>query len=144
MKKILVILFLATGLQLHAQVVNIPDKTKADFAKKYPKAENVDWDNNGTNYIARFNLGKEKYAARFHMDGTWNYTEQEMELTAFPADVQTSIKNHRYSDLKILSTAYIENSKNEKLYRVEFKKGIQKKYVFFDKTGKEIRTTSSV
>ena len=129
---------------VQSQVVNIPDKTKTHFAEKYPEAKQVDWRNKAVNYVATFVLNNSKYSAWYHMDGVWDYTEETLEQSALPDNVKTALKNSRFSDWKVSSTAYIENNKGEKLYRVEVKKGIEKKYVFYDSAGKEIRTTGLI
>ena len=145
MKKILSIFFVlalwgASG-NLNAQVINVPNKSEKHFAAKYPEAKNVDWTNSVTSYSARFTLNDEKYRANYHIDGTWDFTEKELDYGKLPAEVQDSFKKSRMSDWKVLGAALVDNSKNEKLYRVEVEKGVSKKYVFYDGTGKEVRTT---
>jgi hypothetical protein len=51
------------------------------------------------------------------------------------------LSKSRFSDWEKESVAYIVNSKKQNLYRIELKKGIEKKFVFFDKKGKEIKTS---
>jgi len=48
------------------------------------------------------------------------------------------------SDWTIESNEFVENSKNEKLYRVEFKSDINKRYVFYNENGKEERSTATL
>lgn len=136
-----VIAFLLMGQLSNAQVVNIPDKAKTHFSKKYPSAAEVEWKNNVVNYTAKFELDGIDKTAHYSLDGVWTFTDQDKELESFPEDVQTSVKKSRYSDWKIESSALVENSKNEKLYRVEFKNGISKRYVFYDESGKEVRSS---
>ncbi|MDF2188380.1 hypothetical protein [Paraflavitalea sp. CAU 1676] len=139
---LIVVLF--GSLQLSAQVVNIPDKSKKHFAEKYAKAAQVEWKNNAVSYNASFVLNNSKHTAHYHLDGTWDYTEELMAMEKFPSEVKTSVQNSRFAKWKILSTAYLENSHNEKLYRVEFKKGIERKYVFYDATGKEVKSSTTI
>lgn len=131
-------------VNLHAQIINVPEKAKKNFWDKYPDAKRVDWKNNVTRYSAKFQLGEEWYKANYNVDGGWEYTEKSIKLEEFPEAVKTSVKNSRFAGWKIISTAFVENDKSEQLYRVEFKSGIERKFVFFDADGKEIKTTSTI
>ena len=129
---------------LNAQVVNIPDKAKNHFAKKYPAATEVEWTNNVINYTVHFELDSIKQAAHYSVDGEWTYTDYPIDYETVPEEVKKSVTKSRFSDWKIESSGYVENSKNEKLYRVEFKSGINKRYVFFNENGKEVRSTATL
>lgn len=135
------VFFLFAAHMVKAQVVNIPDKAKNHFSKKYPAAAGVEWTNNVVNYTAKFEDDGVKRTAHYSLEGEWNYTDEDKPFATLPAGVKTAVEKSRFADWKIESSAYVENSKNEKLYRVEFKNGITKRYVFFDETGKEIRST---
>lgn len=129
---------------LTAQVINVPNKSEKHFTEKYPNAKNVNWKNNVTDYSASFDLDNTKHKAHYHMDGVWDYTETFIPEESFPKEVKTSFKNSRYADWNMGSTALVENNKGEKMYRYEVKKGIEKKYIFFSKEGKELKTSSSI
>jgi hypothetical protein len=130
--------------QLIAQVINVPNKSEKHFSEKYPKAANVNWKNNVTDYSASFDQDNLKHKAHYHMDGVWDYTETFLTEDKFPADVKSALTKSRYSEWKILSADLVENNKGEKMYRYELKKGIEKKYIFFDKDGKEIKSKSTI
>jgi hypothetical protein len=136
--------FVLSSQCLLAQVVNVPNKSEKLLAEKYPEAKNVNWSNNVKNYTAKFTINDEKYKAYYNIDGSWDFTEMEMDYSKFPEEVVTSFKNSRFSDWKMLSTAYVENNKDEKMYRVEIKKGLEKKYIFFDSNGKEMKTNATL
>jgi hypothetical protein len=135
--------FLLIG-QAFSQVVNIPDKSKEHFAKKYPKVKNPNWDNSITYYMASFTMKKESYRAVYHMDGTWDFTEKKIDKSKLPNAVSASFEKSRFAGWETRSFAFVENNEGQKLYRIEVKKGIEKKYVFYDKDGKEIKTTASI
>ncbi|GAO41039.1 hypothetical protein FPE01S_01_00510 [Flavihumibacter petaseus NBRC 106054] len=135
---------LLSGFFLSAQVVNVPEKSKKHFFAKYPGATNVDWTNSVAWYTAKFTDKDGTREVHYKLDGTWDYTELDMPKASFPAPVQTSVEKSRYAGWEMKSTAYVENRKAEKLYRVEWKKGIEKKYVYYDGTGREIRSSSSL
>ncbi len=136
--------FMFLGMSLSAQVINVPEKSQKDFATRYPEAKSIVWKNNVSSYAAKFQQGDHSFSARYNIDGTWDYTEKAIDSTEFPEAVKTSIKNSRYSDWKHLSSAYVENKNEEKLYRIELKKGISRKYVFYDESGKEVKSSTTL
>ena len=139
-----VVLSLTAFSYLDAQVINIPDKAKKHLGEKYPDAKQVDWRNNAVNYNATFVLNGSKHTAHYTIDGDWDFTEEKIDQATLPDSVKTSVKNSRYANWKVSSTAIVENNKGEKLYRIEFKKGIEKKYLFFDSAGKEVKATGLI
>ncbi|MDI3321338.1 PepSY-like domain-containing protein [Pinibacter soli] len=127
-----------------AQVVNIPDKAKEGFAKKYPNATDVKWSNNVSNYTAKFKQNDKPYIAHYNIDGSWDNTETEIDKSDLSKDVNEAFTKSRFSDWKVLSTDFVEDSKGQSLYRFNLKNGIEKKYLYFDKTGKEIKANSGL
>ncbi len=127
-------------ISLEAQVVNIPQKSKDHFAKKYPDAKEVDWHNNLADYQVKFRNKNGVQRAYYHMDGHWDFTELYIDKTKIPAAVNSSLTKSRFAEWSLESSALVENNKGQKLYRLEMKKGIEKKYVFYDKSGKEVKT----
>jgi hypothetical protein len=146
MKRILFILTVALAItQISiAQVINVPEKSKEHFAKKYPKATKADWKNNVTNYTASFVSKKDSYKAVYRMDGTWDYTEKSISRESLPGAVKESFNKSRFESWDYLSTAYVENNDGQKLYRIEAKKGIDKRFIFYDKSGKEVKANQSL
>jgi hypothetical protein len=148
MKKILASLMIAAGLlfagTLQAQVVNIPGKSKEHFTKKYPGATNSDWHNNVANYTCRFQWNSGEYKAYYHMDGTWDYTVQYLKEPELPKAVQEAVAKSRIAGWEPKSAAFVENHKGLKTYRVERKKGVEEIFIFFDKNGKEVKSTVKI
>ena len=148
MKKILVILSLFIYLfgisTADAQIVDVPKKSKDHFFKKYPDAKNADWNNNAVSYAVKFLMGNDTYRAYYHMDGTWDYTEKYMDMANLPQSVKDSYAKSRIADWKLESVSWVENNKGKTSYRIEAKKGIEKKTVFYDKNGKEVKSSSGL
>jgi hypothetical protein len=138
-----IITLLATDISL-AQVVNIPDKTKNGFAAKYPKATDVKWSNNVSNYTAKFKQNDKPYVAHYNVDGSWDNTETAIDKGDLSKDVTEAFAKCRYADWTVLSTDFVENSKGQSLYRYNLKNGIEKKYLYFDKSGKEVKSSSGL
>ncbi|MDH7459660.1 PepSY-like domain-containing protein [Chitinophagaceae bacterium 26-R-25] len=137
------IMLLANNLCV-AQVVNIPDKAKKAFAEKYPHATNVDWDNNVSNYSAKFKEHGKGYEAHFNVDGVWDNTETQVEKGDVPGEVKESFNKSRFKDWEIASTDYVVDNKNNHYYRYNLKKGIEKKFLYFDKAGKEVKVNTGI
>jgi hypothetical protein len=127
-----------------AQVVNIPNKSEKHFAQKYPGANDANWTNNVVNYTCKFKWQGNEYKAYYHMDGTWDFTMMYMTEAGLPEAVKTSVKNSRIGDWKPKSCAWIENRKGKKMYRVEREKGVEEMFIFYDKSGKEVKSTIKI
>jgi len=123
-----------------AQVVDIPNKSKEHFFKKYPDAKNADWNNNVVNYAVKFDLNGTTNRAYYHMDGNWDYTETYLESAQLPNAVKESFKKSRFADGKTEGVALVENNKGKKCYRIDVKKGMEKNSVYYDKNGKEVKS----
>ena len=128
-------------LDTAAQVIDVPDKSKKHFFKKYPEAKNADWNNNVVNYTVKFLEGDFTYRAYYHMDGNWHYTEKYLLEMQLPAAVIEALSKSRYSSWNRESFAWIENNKGIISWRIEIKKGIEKRSIFFNKEGKELKSS---
>ena len=127
-----------------AQVVDVPGKAKEHFFKKYPDAKNADWNNNVVSYAVKFIINNDTYRAYYHMDGNWYYTEKYLEQSQLPVTVTESFSKSRYADWKVKSYSWIENNKGKQTYRLEVEKGIEQKAIFFDKNGKEVKSSKAI
>lgn len=145
MKQLAICLFFmllqSTGF---SQVVAIPESTKKSFKGKYPKAANTIWKNNVTNYTASFSSEGSNFVAHYHLDGTWKYTEKIIDKADLPKAVIASYHKSRIAKLEYVSSAYIENSHQEKAYRIEARKGLEKIFIFYDKNGQEIKSLKGI
>ncbi len=148
MKKIVALLFVFFSLfwiiPADAQVVDVPKKAKEHFFKKYPDAKDADWNNNVVNYAVKFQYNSHTNRAYYKMDGKWDYTESYIEESELPAIVKESFSKSRFSDWKKESFAQVENNKGKKTYRIQVQKGIEKKSVFYNDNGKEVKSSASL
>jgi Putative beta-lactamase-inhibitor-like, PepSY-like len=148
MKKILfvfsLLIFFTAFTSAEAQVINVPKKSKEHFFKKYPDAKNADWNNNVANYIVKFQLNGATSRAYYNLDGTWDYTETYLEESQVPEQVKDSFSKSRYAEWNKENYASVENNKGKTSYRIVIKKGIEKKTIFFDKNGKEVKSSRTL
>ena len=129
---------------VQAQVINIPEETKSDFAKRYPDAKSTKWTNKVSNYQCEFVQDGILCKAVYTIEGDWKYTEKLIERASVPADVTESLSKSKYRDWSVKSLVWIENVEKQQLYRYEVRKGVQKKYIFFDAKGVLIKENTSI
>jgi len=104
----------------------------------------VKWDNNVSSYLCHYEENGVAATAHYNMDGTWDFTEKKIHPNAVPAVVNDSFSKSKFSDYDVKEKAFVENTKGQSFYRFEVKKGIDKKYLFFDKDGKLVKTSVSI
>lgn len=141
---VVIILAISAPLISDAQVVNIPETSKKDFEIRYPEANSIEWTNGLAKYTVRFTVDNATYKAHYYVNGSWHYTEKFMEREELPKPVIDSYEKSRIADWEFISGAYVENKFNEKGYRIEAKKGIEKKFIYFDEKGKELRSAMGI
>ena len=147
MRKVFVLLMaLGLGIGSFAQVRKIPAAVTEAFSKKYPKAQEVEYKDNLINVQVHFVLDSARMTAKFNSDGEWKETEKESEYDAVPADVKDGFQKSKYStDWKVKETAIIYMPNDDIRYRLKVEKNdVQKKYLFFDKTGKLTRDSLTI
>jgi hypothetical protein len=136
MTTLLIVFLLGLGIVLtKAQVVNTPDKSKTHFYQKYPGAQDVDWDNNITNYTATFKVNNNTYKAHYHIDVTWDYTVMYMTEADLPQAMKDTVDRSCVADWKPKSVTHVEKNRGEHCYRVEREKGLEERFILFDKDG---------
>ncbi|MBC7933971.1 MAG: PepSY-like domain-containing protein [Rhizobacter sp.] len=124
----------------YSQVTGVPQSAKDNFAKQYPAAQDVDWDNDVVNVNVRFTLNSEKMNAEYSNKGTWKNTYQNTSFEKLPAEVQDGFKKSKYADREITDTKIIYLPADVTQYRIRAEKNdVEKKYLYFDTTGKLLR-----
>lgn len=144
MKKVLLALFMA-GLVFYfnkadAQIRKIPAEVTDAFKAKYPAANAVEWKDKLTIFQATFQLNDEKYEARFNTNGEWQETEKNLDQDKLPAPVKDGLSKSKFADWEVKQVNYTERKGGEEQYRIFVRKSdLEKKYLFFDKSGKLVR-----
>jgi hypothetical protein len=65
---------------------------EAELNRRYPNAENVEWDYRHGEHIANFDLQEEEKEVHFNPDGTWQRTETALEKDEVPQSVRESVE----------------------------------------------------
>ena len=123
-----------------AQLRKIPAEVTESLKSKYPSASAVEWKDKITVFQADFQMNGEKYEARFNSDGQWQETEKNVDQDKLPPAVKEGFNKSKYTDWEMKEVSYIEKKDGGEQYRILVKKSdIEKKYLYFDKTGKLVK-----
>ena len=147
MRKVFILLTaLIFGFSSFAQLRKTPAAVTQAFEKQYPKASGVQYEDNLINVQVHFVTDSAKMIAKYNSDGEWKETEREWSFDSLPADVKLGFDKSKYAvDWKVKETAIIYMPHNEIRYRIKVEKGdLQRKYLFFDKTGRLIRDSLTI
>jgi hypothetical protein len=140
MKKLLTLLFIASGIGSFAQLRKIPSEVTEAFKEKYPSAAHVEWKDKLTLFAATFEDGSEKCEARFNKKGEWLQTENAIEASDLPEDVNEGLKKSKYAEWETTAFYKIALPDDQTQYRVEVKKSdLQKKNLLFSNEGRLLK-----
>lgn len=140
MKKLIVLISCLIALSASSQIRKIPAEVTAAFEDKYPNAQKVEWKDNLTNFEVSFTYKNSENIAKFNSKGEWLVTEKKIEFTALPASIKDGFAKSKYADWEIRGVKLIEEKDKSINYRILVKKSdLQRKYLFFDASGKLIK-----
>ena len=136
MAALMVLLFNQVG----AQVTKVPPAAKENFAKQYPSAENVEWNNEVVKVYVTFTLNGQEMDAEYNNKGIWKSTFQELPFEKFPANVKDGFSKSKYADREVTDAKKVFYPGGIVQYRVRAERNdIEKKYLFFNEKGKLLR-----
>jgi hypothetical protein len=122
---------------LFAQVREIPEAVKETFSSQYPGAENVTYEDNLVSVQVHFKLNGENMIAAYNNKGRWKDTEKNWTFDQLPEAVKDGFQKSKYADWKVTEVKMIFRPGGSDRYRIKAEKNdIQKKHIFFNKTGR--------
>ncbi len=129
-----------------SQVRKIPTAVTDAFTKQYPNASDVKYEDYIITVHVHFSTDTAKMTAKYNGDGDWKETEREWSYDGLSADVKDGFQKSKYSvDWKVEGVAIIYMPNNEIRYRLKVEKSdLQKKYLFFDTTGRLVREALTI
>ena len=134
------ILLIFFSIQGFSQVTKIPETAKENFARQYPAAKNVFWDNEVINVNVRFELDGELMNAEYNNKGIWKKTERKWAYDKLPESVRDGFNKSKYADRGVSETVIVYLPGDVEQYRLKVEKNdLQKKYLFFNKEGRLVR-----
>ena len=147
MRKFFILLIVSIiGLSSVGQVRKIPSEVTDAFAKQYPAASKIEYEDNLLNVHVHFVLDNLKWIAKYENDGKWKETEKQFGYDQLPSDVRDGFQKSKYArGWKVKETSIIYLPNDDTRYRVKVEKGdVQKKYLFFDEKGSLIRDALTI
>ncbi|RYY49038.1 MAG: hypothetical protein EOO06_08405 [Chitinophagaceae bacterium] len=124
----------------YSQVTSVPASAKDNFAKQYPAAQDVEWDNDIVNVNVHFTLDGQKMNAAYSNKGIWKNTSMDIAFEKLPAEVQDGLSKSKYADRNITDVKLIYLPADVVQYRIKAEKNdVEKKYLYFDASGKLLR-----
>ena len=140
--KLLAIMLFSASLFAGTVKKEVPKVVKDAFAKKFPNAKSVSWDQeNASEWEAEFKMDGMEYSANFDNQGTWKETEHEVKKSDVPQNVMASLKKE-FSGYKIKESEISESSKGM-VYEFEVKKSGEAMEVAIDKNGRIVNKESA-
>jgi len=131
---ILAAMFMAISFTAFSQT-NVPAAVKTAFGKKFPTVKKANWGKEGkTEWEAEFEINEKDMSANFDLQGNWKETETDLEKDEVPAAVMSVLKA-KFTGYKVKDAAFTKTPKYS-AYEIVIKKGVNKKEVTIDKTGK--------
>jgi hypothetical protein len=123
-----------------SQIRKIPPEVKQNFAKQYPKAESVKWDDDLVNVNVSFVLDGEKMNAEYTNKGIWKHTEKKWSFEQLPDSVKDGFRKSRFADRDVKAVVMIYLPADVVQYRIKAQKSsVEKKYLFFNPEGRLLR-----
>ena len=137
---ILALFFLVGGMaSSKAQDIHkkdVPGAVKAVFMKAYPKATDVDWKMKGSDYEAKFDLGKVDHKATYTALGKTIAVEKDIPNSQLPAAIAKSIRT-KYPKGRIDDVDWI-NTGGKITYKIDIE-GTPDVNVWYSGEGKFIK-----
>jgi hypothetical protein len=150
MKKLLLVFaLLVTGFAIRAQDIkknndSAPSNITSAFKQKYPNATDVDWDQSGSNYEAKFSEGKKDFDVFFNSKGQWMSTEiSDIPASEIPMEVQNGLNSSEYQNWQV-GEVQSKETPGDVTYKVGVKKGMKMRELQFDKHGKIVSDKSKI
>lgn len=128
-----------------AQVTSVPATAKENFAKQYPAATNVRWDNDIVNVNVRFDLDGAHMNAEYNNKGTWKHTYKDYSYDQLPATVVDGYNKSKFAgrDVTEVKVVYLPGNVTQYRLRVE-KNDVQKKFLYFNPQGRLLRDANTI
>lgn len=125
---------------LFAQLRKVPAAVTEAFKKKYPNAQDVEWKDKMTVFVAGFKEGETEYEARFSNKGEWKSTESEIGVTDVPGEVKDGFSKSKYAEWELDEAYKIQVPGDKVEYRLHIRKSdLQKKNLLFSSDGRLLK-----
>ena len=142
---VLIIVIFAVSITSFAQIRKIPAEVTAAFTKQYAAAADVTYKDNLKSFNVHFTLNGAKMIAKYGSKGEWKETERVIDLETLPAAVKEGFEKSKYFDWQTAEAVVIQHPSGTEQYRLKVEKNeLQKKYLFYTKSGRLIRDAITI
>ena len=149
MKKLLALVIIISGAAFLnssiAQLRKVPAEVTEAFKEKYPDTKNAEWKDKLSSFQVNYEMDGINYIAKFSSKGEWLQTEKQIEEDALPASVKEGFEKSKFTSWELRGVTRVENKDNTIQYRLFVKKnGVEKKYLYFDESGKLVKDAITI
>lgn len=126
-----------------AQLGKIPVAVTAAFTKQYATAQQVSYKDNLSDYSVNFLIDSNKMIAHYNSKGAWKGSEKDIAFDQLATEVKDGFAKSKFADWKVSGATVLyltEKQGGGEQYRIKVAKGdIQRKYLYFNRTGRLVR-----
>jgi hypothetical protein len=125
-----------------SQVREIPKVVEETFTNQYKSATNIDYKDQLVRIDVSFELDGEKMLASYTNKGVWKETQKEWTFEKLSDAVKDGFKKSKYADREVAETTVLYLPGGGEQYRLKARKSdVEKKYLYFNKDGRLLRTS---
>jgi hypothetical protein len=143
LKKLIPVFVLFISVSASAQLGKIPAAVTAAFAKQYPSAQQVSYEDHLTEYTVHFLLDTMKMTAKYNSKGVWKGSEKESAFDLLSSQVKEGFAKSKYADWKVRDVSILILSEKDgggEQYRLKVTNGdLNKKVLYFNRSGRLVR-----
>ncbi|RYY56862.1 MAG: hypothetical protein EOO09_04655 [Chitinophagaceae bacterium] len=128
-----------------AQVREIPKAVEETFQKQYPSASNIEYKDKLVSVDVSFTQNDEHHVASYNNKGVWRETWKDFSWEKLSPEVQDGFKKSKYADREVDEVIMIFLPGGGEQYRLRARKNdVQKTYLFYNTTGRLLRTSPTI
>lgn len=103
--------------------IKVPAELQNALYNKYPTAQWVEWETEGSYYVADFYYNNWEAEAWFTRDGIWQMTETDLPFNDLPSAVRNAFQNSAYAQWRVDDVDMLERTGLEVFYVIEVESG---------------------
>ena len=124
----------------------IPEQVKYAFSKQYPDAQQVEYKDMLTSVQVNFVQNGETIMATYSNKGSWKESVKAIDYDKVPQAIKDGFDKSKYADdWKVDEAAIFSTPGGSDSYRLKVSKNdLQKKYLYFNKSGRLVRDAITI
>ena len=125
-----------------SQIREIPRIVEETFSNQYPGATQIDFKDQLVRVDVYFELDGENMVASYTNKGLWKETQKEFSFERLPDAVKEGFGKSKYADREVDEVVVLYLPGGHEQYRLKAKKSdVEKKHLFFNRSGRLLRET---